>query len=169
MEFNTSTELDKLAPALSQLQGKLPHVSKDSKGYGYNYADLASTLDVLKPLLVEFGFSISQFGSGDKLVTLLLHSSGQFIRGEMDLIDIEMKGTNAAQNRGAVLSYFRRYGVQAIIGMASEDSDASSKDTSRNESKKFETEAATPSRGSFRKNQAVKTTSLETSIPSGDL
>jgi len=133
MNLQFSDNLDKLAPALSSLQGELPHVGKDSKGYGYNYADLAATLDVLKPLLVKHGFSISQFGGDDastdsKIVTLLLHSSGQFIKGTMNLIDIEMKGTNSAQNRGAVISYFRRYAVQAIMGMASEDSDAVTKD-----------------------------------------
>jgi hypothetical protein len=127
MELQHSQELDKIAPALSALQGELPHVGKDSKGYGYNYADLASTLDVLKPLLVKHGFSITQFGSGNSLVTMLIHNSGQFIKGVMELIDFEMKGTNAAQNRGAVISYFRRYAVQAIVGMASEDSDATTK------------------------------------------
>lgn len=122
MEF--SSLLDQLAPALSNLQGELPHIAKDSKGYGYNYSSLASTLDVLKPLLSKYGFSISQFGGpNNTLVTLLLHNSGQWIRGSMNIIDIEMKGTNAAQNRGAVLSYFKRYGIQAIVGMASEDSD----------------------------------------------
>jgi hypothetical protein len=124
MEF--SPNLDQLAPSLSALQGELPHIAKDSKGYGYNYSSLASTLDVLKPLLSKHGFSISQFGGPDNtLVTLLLHKSGQWIRGSMNIIDIEMKGTNAAQNRGAVLSYFKRYGIQAIVGMASEDNDAS--------------------------------------------
>jgi hypothetical protein len=68
MELQHSVELDKLAPALSSLQGELPHVGKDSKGYGYNYADLAATLDVLKPLLVKYGFSVTQYGSGNSLV-----------------------------------------------------------------------------------------------------
>jgi hypothetical protein len=128
LSMETSPQLDQLASDLSKLQGELPHVGKDSKGYGYNYSSLASTLDVLKPLLVKFGFSISQFGGpDDTLITLLLHKSGQFIRGSMKIIDIEMKGTNAAQNRGAVLSYFKRYGIQAIVGMASEDSDGAVK------------------------------------------
>jgi hypothetical protein len=66
---------------------------------------------------------------------MLLHNSGQYIKGVMELIDIEMKGTNSAQNRGAVLSYFRRYGIQAIIGMASEDSDGVSKTAANNNAK----------------------------------
>lgn len=173
MNIHHSEQLDQLASALSQLQGELPHVGKDSKGYGYNYADLASTLDVLKPLLVKYGFSITQFGSGNSLVTMLIHNSGQFIKGSMELIDIEMKGTNSAQNRGAVLSYFRRYAVQAIVGMASEDSDGVSKSAANNYAKKEavvdgvvfspsensaqKKPASKPaeSRGSFRKNAAT--------------
>src|ERR1043165_5438794 len=59
---------------------------------------------------------------------MLLHKSGQWIKGRMSLIEIEMKGTNAAQNKGSVLSYFRRYSIQAILGMAAEDSDGVTKD-----------------------------------------
>lgn len=130
MNIEHSEQLDKLATDLSQLQSKLTHVSKDSKGYGYNYSSLPDTLDVAKPLLAEFGFSVSQFEDGNKnLVTLLLHKSGQWLKGRMTLIEIEMKGTNAAQNKGSVLSYFRRYSLQAILGMAAEDSDGVTKDT----------------------------------------
>lgn len=162
-----SANLDQIAPALSELQGELPHVAKDSKGYGYNYSSLASTLDVLKPLLLKHGLSISQFGGpNNTLVTLLLHKSGQWIRGSMDIIDIEMKGTNAAQNKGAVLSYFKRYGIQAIIGMASEDSDGVPANkpvpSPAVETKKAEpapqqqAEAASPARRSFRTPNATK-------------
>lgn len=128
MELEHSKELDQLGKDLSQLQGELPHVSKDSKGYGYNYSSLPDTLDVAKPLLQKYGFAISQFEDGQKnLVTLLLHKSGQWIKGRMSLIEIEMKGTNAAQNKGSVLSYFRRYSIQAILGLAAEDSDGATK------------------------------------------
>lgn len=123
-----SSELDKLAQDLSQLQGELSHVSKDSKGYGYNYSSLPDTLDNVKPLMLKYGFSLSQFEDGNKnLVTMLLHKSGQYLKGRMTLIEIEMKGTNAAQNKGSVLSYFRRYSIQSILGMAAEDSDGTTK------------------------------------------
>jgi hypothetical protein len=130
-----SSQLGELALDLSKLQGELTHVSKDSKGYGYNYSSLPDTLDVAKPLLVKFGFSLSQFedGSGN-LVTMLLHKSGQWIKGRMKLIEIEMKGTNAAQNKGSVLSYFRRYSIQAILGMAAEDTDGTAKNASNKDS-----------------------------------
>ena len=171
--LDTSNQLDQLASDLSKLQGELPHVGKDSKGYGYNYSSLASTLDVLKPLLVKYGFSISQFGGpDDTLVTLLLHKSGQFLRGSMKVIDIEMKGTNAAQNRGAVLSYFKRYGIQAIVGMASEDSDGAVKSIDKvsvspsketvviSENKKQEAVVESPARRSFRTPPQTKGESL---------
>jgi hypothetical protein len=133
MEQNNYTQehsetIDKLATDLSQLQGELSHVAKDSKGYGYNYSSLPDTLDNVKPLMLKYGFSLSQYEDGNgNLVTLLLHKSGQWIKGRMKLIEIEMKGTNAAQNKGSVLSYFRRYSIQSILGMAAEDSDGTTK------------------------------------------
>lgn len=147
----------------------MTHVSKDSKGYGYNYSSLADTLDTVKPLLVEFGFSLSQFEDGtDNLVTMLLHKSGQFIKGRMKLISIGMKGANEAQQKGAVLSYFRRYSIQAILGMAAEDNDAGDKKESSSlrpsQSGKAETpppssdapkNVVTPGKKSFRKTTPV--------------
>lgn len=128
MQIEHSEQLDQLAGALSQLQGELPHVAKDSKGYGYNYSSLSDTLDTVKPLLVKYGFSLTQFeDGGENLVTMLLHKSGQYIKGRMKLISIGMKGANEAQQKGAVLSYFRRYSIQAILGMAAEDSDGTDK------------------------------------------
>ena len=123
-----SVQLDQLGADLSKLQGELPHVAKDSKGYGYNYSSLSDTLDTVKPLLVTYGFSLTQFEDGtDNLVTMLLHKSGQFIKGRMKLIELEMKSANKAQQKGAVLSYFRRYSIQSILGMAAEDSDGTDK------------------------------------------
>lgn len=128
MNFEHSDQLDQLGADLSKLQGELPHVAKDSKGYGYNYSSLSDTLDTVKPLLVKYGFSLSQFEDGsDSLVTMLLHKSGQFIKGRMKLIELEMKSANKAQQKGAVLSYFRRYSIQSILGMAAEDSDGTDK------------------------------------------
>lgn len=128
MQIEHSNELNELAGALSQLQGELPHVAKDSKGYGYNYSSLSDTLDTVKPLLVKYGFSLTQFeDGGENLVTMLLHKSGQYIKGRMKLISIGMKGANEAQQKGAVLSYFRRYSIQAILGMAAEDTDGTDK------------------------------------------
>lgn len=128
-----SNSLANIGQALAKAQAKLEAVGKGEKGYGYNYASLASTIDTAKPVLEEFGLSVTQLiGHVDvknnigTVTTILLHESGEYIQTESSIPLIEMKGTNAAQSFGAIVSYIRRYSLQAILNMASEDNDASS-------------------------------------------
>lgn len=128
-----SASLANIGLALAKAQAKLEAVGKGEKGYGYNYASLASTIETAKPVLEEFGLSVTQLiGHVDTtnnigtVTTILLHESGEYIQTESSIPLIEMKGTNAAQSFGAIVSYIRRYSLQAILNMASEDNDASS-------------------------------------------
>ena len=119
------------ATAMAKLQGELENVKKDSEGYGYNYSNLASVIASSKEVLSQNGFSVMQplTSSNDSLVsitTILAHSSGQYIQSDASLAVIEMKKCNKAQGAGASLSYLRRYALQSILGMTSEDNDASS-------------------------------------------
>lgn len=144
-----SKEIAELAMALSKAQAKLGSVHKGEKGFGYVYASLASTIETAKDILAENELAVTQLvGEVDMVAktgtvtTILLHSSGQFIKTESSIPLIEMKGTNDAQNYGAVISYLRRYSLQAILNMASEDNDASSKGKVDTSKYKKETKAA---------------------------
>lgn len=128
-----SPQIGAIATALNKAQAKLGSVHKGEQGYGYKYADLASTIETAKDILAENELAVTQLvGQVDMqnktgtVTTILLHSSGEFIKTESTIPLIEMKGTNDAQNYGAVISYLRRYALQAILNMASEDNDASS-------------------------------------------
>ena len=131
-ETTMSNNIADIATALSKAQSELDSAKKDSSGYGYNYSDLASVINTSKPVLAKHGLAVVQLvgkqAEGNvEITTILTHSSGQFFKSVASLPVIEMKGTNAAQNAGASLSYLRRYSYQAIIGQPSEDNDASSK------------------------------------------
>lgn len=123
-------ELNEIATALSKAQAELESAKKDQSGYGYNYSDLNSVIMTAKPILAKHGLSITQLlgndGNKPSVHTMLLHSSGQYLESTISLDPIEMKGCNAVQNAGATISYLRRYAYQAILGMSSEDNDASS-------------------------------------------
>lgn len=126
-----STNVNELAEALCNAQSELQTVTKEEKGYGYNYASLASTIATANEVLKKNGLAISQLvgtQSNDhpSVTTVLMHKSGQFIKSVASLPLVEMKGVNEAQRAGAVYSYLRRYALQAILNMASEDNDASS-------------------------------------------
>lgn len=132
MIYDRSEQINELATSLSKAQLKLDAADKSTKGYGYNYSDLNMVIKTAKPVLGEFGLSVSQLvGSAENghptVTTLLMHSSGQFISGTAQMPPVDMKGVTDAQRIGASISYLRRYALQAILGMASEDNDASAK------------------------------------------
>lgn len=126
-----SETIGELSKALAKLQSELVSAKKDSSGYGYNYSDLATVIETAKPLLAKNNLAVSQLlGNGEsnriKITTILSHSSGEYISSELEMDVPDMKNVNDAQKQGAAYSYGRRYALQGILNMASEDNDASS-------------------------------------------
>lgn len=123
-----SEQVGLVAKALNAAQREIKSLSKDSQGYGYKYLSLSVLLDYALPIITKHGLSFTQFEDGnDGLVTMLIHSeSGQYIKGVTKLINpdkIEMKGVNIAQKKGSILSYEKRYALQAILGISTNEDD----------------------------------------------
>ncbi|HHT9074187.1 hypothetical protein F8538_06165 [Edwardsiella ictaluri] len=125
-----SSEVDKIFPALIKLQAEINNPAKDKQGHGYKYADLAQILNLSRDPLSENGLAITQYCSvidgGSYLVTQMVHSSGQWIRGYYPLEKAGMRSVNDAQQMGAAMTYARRYNLAAMLGVAQEDDDAAS-------------------------------------------
>jgi len=126
MEFSKS--LGNLAGALSKAQGAMSAGKKGKQGYGYVYMDLATLIDVARKPLADNGLSFIQghtLSRGDSpamiIETLLMHESGEWIRTEMDAMITPMKGQSPIQSQGVSATYGRRYTLQAILGIASEE------------------------------------------------
>jgi hypothetical protein len=131
-----SDQINELATALAKAQGVMVNVVADQKAsiptraggtYSYTYADLGSVLNAIRKPLSENGLCIMQgIHEGQNailIMTELAHSSGQWVRSEL-AIPISPEAT--PQNIGSVITYGRRYGLSALIGIASEDDDAKS-------------------------------------------
>ena len=126
-----SGTISELAKALCKAQGKMKHAIKDANNpfFKSKYADLASVVDASRPALVENGLSIVQYTEGNVLFTMLLHSSGEWVRGSIPLKpmrQVKDKGwepSDDPQSYGSCLTYARRYGMAAITGVATEDDD----------------------------------------------
>jgi len=153
-----SESIDQLATALCAAQSELETVNKGEKGYGYTYSSLASTIEVATKVLKKNGLAVSQLvgtteNNNPSVTTVLMHNSGQFIKSVANMPLIEMKGVNEAQRSGAVYSYIRRYALQGILNMASEDNDASSNgfDKSKSAKKSEQKESTEPERQKFRR------------------
>tara|TARA_R110002020_G_scaffold227539_16_gene438211 strand:+ start:450 stop:935 length:486 start_codon:yes stop_codon:yes gene_type:complete len=123
-----SAEIDKLAGALAKAQSELEGAKKESTNpfFKSNYADLHAVITSAFPYLSKNGLSVSQ---GNEIIpgavcvtTLLMHSSGQWLRSKIKLPLSKVD----AQGVGAAITYGRRYGLSAIVGIAQYDDDANS-------------------------------------------
>lgn len=126
-----SEQTDKIFSALSKAQGELGLVEKNRDGHGYKYADLGECISTAQGPLKNNGLAITQLmGNVDNnttLITMLTHSSGQYIASEFIMEKAILSGgagKNPAQGMGASITYMRRYAFAAIIGLAQEDTDA---------------------------------------------
>ena len=123
-----SEQINELAAALAKAQGEMKNVKKTSENpfYHSTYAELDAVWDSVRPVLSKHGLSVIQ-GTGQNdgdvhVTTMLLHSSGQWIRSTLTL-PIGEKHT--AQAVGTAITYGRRYSLSAMVGIASEeDTDA---------------------------------------------
>jgi hypothetical protein len=122
---NHSQELDQLAPALCGLQAEIEAAPKGTKGQYGAYSDLPTCWATVQPLLAKHGLGITQtFQPTDRdevcITTTLLHKSGQYISGTLNL----PYGRNGGpQGAGAAVTYGRRYGLAAIVGLVTDKDD----------------------------------------------
>lgn len=121
-----SDSISKIAPALVTAQAKILTASKDSINphFKSKYADLSSIVDACKSALNENGIAFLQTpepGEGATLIlrTMLLHSSGEWISGTIKM-NLQK---NDPQGYGSAMTYARRYGLAAIVGVCADEDD----------------------------------------------
>jgi hypothetical protein len=120
-----------LIAALARAQAAFPQIPKSKTArvptknggeYTYTYADIGDVLAAVRPVLAAEGIAIVQATeeteSGYVLATRLIKGDDQII-GRIPL-PIEQA---SPQQVGSLLTYYRRYGLTALIGVAAEDDD----------------------------------------------
>ena len=122
-----SREIDKISLALTVVEKELGHAAKDSKNPFFKsyYADLSSVIDAIRPTLAKEGIKILQpllhsDEQGVRVQTVLLHSSGQWIADGGPVMPVNK---NDAQGHGSAITYARRYGLAALVGITQADDD----------------------------------------------
>lgn len=122
-----SADISALSAALSEFQGKIkqPLMSKEvtvqTKGgskYKFKYADLSACMAAAAPILMETGLSVSQIITDRKLITLLVHKSGQWLKSEVGI-----GSASTYQDLGSAITYLKRYSYCAILGIVADDDD----------------------------------------------
>lgn len=121
--MKTSLEMDKIVEALSIAQGQFKPLIKNKKANYGKYADLSAVMDSITDALHVQGLCVSQspeFIDGRLIVTTrLFHKSGQWIENQVSL----KPGQDTAQGMGSVITYGRRYGMTALLGICADDDD----------------------------------------------
>ena len=161
-----SESIANVAKALVSAQKEMGNAIKDSKNpfFKSSYADLNAVREAVLPACNANGISVLQpnvFFEGRKFIqTILLHESGEYISGLTEILSVKEFD---AQAQGSGISYARRYGLQSIANVGSEDDDANMASGKKTESapirpsapapvvKVEEASPATPGKKSFRK------------------
>lgn len=126
MSVSQSPELDQLATALALAQGSMQGAVKDrtNPAFKSSYADLASTWDACRVALSSNGLAVSQHpgrleDGSVTVTTMLLHRSGQHISSVCSALPRDASPASV----GSVVTYLRRYGLAAAVGVSPEDDD----------------------------------------------
>jgi hypothetical protein len=124
--IDKSETLAALFAALAKVQGAMKPALKDSDNpfFKSKYADLSAVGSAAFPHLSANGLSVVQIPGecGDKrisLSTILGHSSGEWISGEMTIPLAKFD----PQAHGSALTYARRYALGAFVGVLTDDDD----------------------------------------------
>ena len=125
--MNTSPETGELAAALAKAQRSLRNAPKDAVNphFRSSYASLASILDTIREPLTANGLAQGQTAQPGEngrivMVTRLMHgASDQWIEGTVEA----MPKDASPQAVGSCITYLRRYGLAALIGIAAGDDD----------------------------------------------
>lgn len=127
--MKTSNEINLISEALCKAQSEMGNAAKDSKNpfFKSKFADLNAVREASIPVLNKHGISVLQPMTIESdrtfVVTMLLHSSGQYISSLTEIIVPDNKASDP-QAHGAAQSYARRYGLQSLVCIGAEDNDA---------------------------------------------
>lgn len=125
VDDSKSPSIAALAAALSKAQGAIEAAKKDTANEFFKkpYADLASVWGACREPLSANGLAVVQTTKpsteGITVVTTLLHSSGEWMRGELFMKPVK----NDPQGIGSAITYARRYALAAMVGVAPDDDD----------------------------------------------
>lgn len=126
VKITNSGEIKELVAALAKAQGVMkPAVfNRMNPHFKSRYADFSSCMDACRVPLSENGLAIIQSCETTdgklNLITMLAHSSGQWMKSEFPIITSKMD----SQGIGSAMTYAKRYSLCGMIGIvADEDGD----------------------------------------------
>jgi hypothetical protein len=132
--MKSSESIGLIAPAIVKAAADLGPVVKDATNPAFRnkYATLDAIMEQVRPVLAAHGLAVMQGvlhpeTDGGRVVgiaveTRLLHLSGEWM-ASIVVVPVEKP---TAQGAGSAISYGRRYGLSAMLGLTAEDDDGNS-------------------------------------------
>lgn len=127
-----SDSIASLAAALVKVQGELRAIGKDSVNphFKSRYASLDAIVEDVRPILHKHGLAIAQGATtpitdeagrvaGFAVETMLIHASGEWLTNTAIVPIVKAD----PQGAGGALTYGRRYGLSALLSLATEEDD----------------------------------------------
>ena len=116
-----------LYAALVAAMGELSDVPKGQTAtagtYSYQYADLATVLTYVRPILAKHGLAVTQpvtaLDGSVVVETVILHTSGE----SLAFGKLSMPRGQTPQQTGSAITYARRYSLLSTLGLATADDD----------------------------------------------
>lgn len=119
--------MKELFKALADFQQEVPAIHKNTKGYGYSYANLSEIFETINPIMKKHGLGFTQLIQGDYINTKIFFTkTGDYIESNIDVPQgVSLKGMNEFQVMGSAITYLRRYALSAALGLVTDvDNDA---------------------------------------------
>ena len=139
-----SESIAELAKALSAFQGEVKQPLKDKSNpfFKSTYVDLTGVVDAISKVAPKHGLSFIQYPVNQDnkvgVVTVLMHSSGEFIETEPIFAQ---PAKNDPQATGSVITYLKRYSLSAVFGITSDEDDDGERGMGRNQPTQQRTQA----------------------------
>lgn len=121
-----SESIAKIAEALAAFQSEVKDPRRDGNNphFRSKYVQIDGLLDAVRPVLSKHGLSVVQSTGGNgqdiSVTTMILHNSGEWIETDA----LVLKAVKAdPQGAGSAVTYGRRYGLSAALGVAWDDDD----------------------------------------------
>ena len=123
--MNKSESIKSLSVAMCKAQGEMGGAAKDANNpfFKSKYADLSAVVQAVKDPFANNGLSYVQFpveeGGRIGVETILMHESGEWLSNSFTV----QLSKQDAQGAGSAITYCRRFALQSIAGLPSEDDD----------------------------------------------
>lgn len=126
MNIETSQEIDQISPALIKAQGQIKTVTlnKVNPHFRSKYADLSAIREACREPLAANDLAVIQAPATTDgkvtLTTMLLHTSGQWIKS---CLELKPERAETPQAVGSAITYARRYTLASLLGIVADEDD----------------------------------------------